>query len=302
MFILANKSKRLKYNIEFIRLVAVILITFTHTRNDLESGALYFIFEQIPTFGTAILSAVSGYLYVTKSRFHKNLLDKKIKSLVIPYLIANISVFILVLIANYFGYNALNRLTFDYKLITEGILSLNSPPINPPTYFIRDIFILFCFIILLTKRDLRTLFFIVPFLLFGTVMLKTEIAFLFMTGMAYGYFKDKVKLIYLHIFCFTTTLIFGLYNADYIKIPIAFWTFISIINLNFKFYKTGRFSYLLHLYHAPIIVTTYPFLSRIIHKPLYQILSQIIISIIIVYALFLLTKRFNFLKILSGGR
>ena len=53
----------MKSSIELIRLLALVLIVFTHTRNNLESGIAYFIVEKIPAFGTAILSIVSGYLY-----------------------------------------------------------------------------------------------------------------------------------------------------------------------------------------------------------------------------------------------
>ena len=134
----------MKPGIELVRLIAVILITFTHTRNNLESGFTYFIVEELPKYGTAILSIISGYLYYTISRHKTGLFDKKIKSLVIPYLIANFSILFLVLIFNYgFGYNPLNRLSYDWSIVLEGLFSLNSPPINPPTYFIRDIFILF---------------------------------------------------------------------------------------------------------------------------------------------------------------
>lgn len=64
-------------SIELIRLIAVILIVFTHTRNGLESGIAHFIVEGIPPFGTAILSIISGYLYFEISRHRKNLFLKK---------------------------------------------------------------------------------------------------------------------------------------------------------------------------------------------------------------------------------
>ena len=132
----------MKPSIELIRLVAVILITFTHTRNDLQSGYIFFVVEKMPTFGTAILSIVSGYLYYSVS-LKKKIFIKKIKTLLIPYLIANISVIIIVFSTILLlDYNPLNRLSLDSSLILEGIFSLNSPPINPPTYFIRDIFII----------------------------------------------------------------------------------------------------------------------------------------------------------------
>lgn len=79
----------MKPSIELIRLIAVVLITYTHTRHELDNGIVYFIVEWLPIFGTAILSIMSGYLYYTISRKKDHLFQKKIKSLAIPFMIAN---------------------------------------------------------------------------------------------------------------------------------------------------------------------------------------------------------------------
>ncbi len=293
----------MKYSIEFIRLVAVILITFIHTRNNFDQGIGYYVFRELPTYGTAILSIISGYLYYEVSRKKKGLFSKKVKSLAIPYLIANVSILSLVLLLNFvFDYNVLNRLTYDYTIITEGLFSLNSEPINPPTFFIRDIFIIFSIIALFTQKEFRTLLVIVPVLLFGTLILRMDVAFLFLIGVLYARYNNKISKKYLLLISGATALFVGFMFYDYLKFPVSFFIFVSLINLDFKFYNTGRFSYLLHLYHSPIIVVTYPFLSIYIKNPVINVLSQISIAIAGAYILFLLTKRFSFLKILSGGR
>lgn len=293
----------MKPSIELIRLVAVILITFTHTRNNLENGISFFIVEQLPTFGTAILSIISGYLYYTVSRKKKKLFLKKLKSLAVPYLFANIVVLLLVLTANFvFGYNALNRLTYDFSLITEGILALNSPPINPPTYFIRDIFIIFSIIALFTQKEYKALFILIPVVLFGTLVLRLDVAFLFTLGVLYAIIKDKIDKKILIVIATLLALIVGFWFFEYLKLPLSFLIFILILDLEFKFFNTGRYSYLLHLYHSPIIVVSYPILKNFIHNPLINIIAQIIISVTSIYIFFLITKKYDFLKILSGGR
>lgn len=293
----------MKYSIELIRLIAVILITFTHTRNDFEEGLAHFIFRELPTFGTAILSIVSGYLYYTVSRKRKGLLKRKIKSLAIPFLIANVSVLILVLISNFiFNYNPLNRLPLNFSLISEGLLSLNGAPINPPTYFIRDVFIIFCVIALLTQKEIKALLIIVPFLLFGTLILNSDIAFLFILGILYAKFYERINKYVLFATVFIITLIIGFKFNEFLKFPISFLIFISLLNLNLKFYNTGRFSYLLHLYHSPIIVITYPILNIYIKNPVINVLTQISIAVILILFLFVITKKYSFLRVLSGGR
>ena len=72
--------------------------------------------------------------------------------------------------------------------------------------------------------------------------------------------------------------------------------------MNVKFFNVGGYTYLLHLYHSPVIVFIYPLLSNYISNIYLLVLLQIILSIITVYLLFLITRRFTVLKILSGQR
>uniref|UniRef100_UPI00404AB3AF acyltransferase family protein n=1 Tax=Flavobacterium sp. TaxID=239 RepID=UPI00404AB3AF len=293
----------MKSSIELIRLLAVILITFTHTRNELSSGFTYVIFEEIPRFGTAILSIISGFLYVKVSNKEPNLFRKKIKSLAIPYLLANVSILLLVLICYYlFHYNPLNRLSYDFKLITEGVFALNSPPINPPTYFIRDIFVIFSVLALVTKRNLKTLYILIPIVLFGTLILRMDVAFLFTIGCLFGIYKEKVPKTFLISILVGLSILIYFLSPDFLKFPVAFLIFALLVDWQFKFFNTGRFSYLLHLYHSPIIVITYPLLKKVISDEIGLITSQILVAIFFVWILFLVTKKYSFLKVISGGR
>lgn len=290
-------------SIELIRLIAVILIVFTHTRHDLDSGLAYVIVEGVPTFGTAILSIISGYLYFKVSRKGNNIFQKKIKSLAIPFLIANISVLLLVFLFNYvFGYNALNRLSFDLSIITEGIFTLNEPPINPPTYFIRDIFVIFSIISLFTQREYKSLVVLIPFLLFGTLILRMDVAFLFLIGIVYAMYRTQIKKSTLVILSIILTIIAGVYIPEYLKFPSSFLLFILMVDLKFKFFNTGRYSYLLHLYHSPIMVVSHPLWSLVIDNPLVNVVAQILTALVVVYFMFLTTRRFDVLKVMSGGR
>lgn len=293
----------MKPGIELVRLIAVILITFTHTRNNLESGFTYFIVEELPKYGTAILSIISGYLYYTISRHKAGLFDKKIKSLVIPYLIANFSILFLVLIFNYgFGYNPLNRLSYNWSIILEGLFSLNSPPINPPTYFIRDIFILFSIIALITQKEWKALLVLIPFLLFGKLIIRWDIAFLFVSGIIYAMASERLNKNILLSICGLSIVVVVLFFDAYLKFPVALFLFMLTVDLKIKYLNTGRFSYLLHLYHSPVMVITYPVISYLITGATLRVVTQIIWAIAMAYLLFLTTKKIPALKILSGGR
>ncbi len=293
----------MKGNIEFIRIVAVVLIAFTHTRHEIDNGVFYTLFEIVPTFGTSILSVISGYLFWKYTKSNKNIFNKKVSTLLVPYLIANIVVVIpSILLLKLFNIDILNRLEFDWQLITEGVLALNEPPINPPTYFIRDIFVIYSVIAVLINRNYKLLIFLIPLAIFGKLILRYDVLILFLAGIAYANWDVKLNKIATIISFIAACIIFYLFLPSYIKIPFALLLFTLIISIDFKFPQTGGYSYLLHLYHSPIIVVCYPFIKTIVYNPIVNVFIQVIISALIVFFLFLLTRRFKVLKILSGSR
>ena len=293
----------MKGNIELLRIVCVVLLVFTHTRHNFEDGIMHFILYDLPKYGTLILSIISGYLYYSISRKNKNLFEKKIKSLAIPFLFANLSVVIIVsVIFVFFDLNYLNRLSFDSGLILEGILSLNSPPINPPTYFIRDIFIIFVLVEILINKKFKLIFLLLPFALFGELILRYEILVLFVVGIIVSKYLNNKNQKYIQLTLLILVFLSYLFYEPIMKHLISIFIFVSIINMNVKFFNVGGYTYLLHLYHSPVIVFIYPLLSNYISNIYWLVFSQIILSIIMVYLLFLITRRFTVLKILSGQR
>ena len=293
----------MKGNIELLRIICVVLLVFTHTRHNFTDGVMYFILYDLPKYGTLILSIISGYLYYAISRKNKNLFQKKIKSLAIPFLFANLSVVIIVsTIFILFDLNYLNRLSFDLELILEGILSLNNPPINPPTYFIRDIFIIFTIVEILINKKFKLIFLLLPFALFGELILRYEILVLFIVGiMISKYLNNKNQKYFQLVLLILLPLSYYFYEPI-MKHLISIFIFVSIININVKFFNVGGYTYLLHLYHSPVIVFIYPLLSNYISDIYMLVILQIILSISTVYLLFLITRKFTVLKILSGQR
>ena len=293
----------MKGSFEFARLICVLLLIFTHTRHNYSEGLPHFILEEVPKIGTLILSLISGYLYYSVSRKSKNIFKKKVKSLLIPYVIANISVLSLVLIANFiFEINFLNRLDFNFDLIFEGVMALNSPPINPPTFFIRDIFIIFVLIEIFRNKKYFLLVLILPLAFYGELILRYEILYLFLIGLATAKYSEKLgkSLIILIIVIFWLPLFY--FNIAEFKHLISILFFVGILSINLNFKNVGGFTYLLHLYHSPIIVFVYPIISHYFSDQLVLVIYQIILSIIFIYALYFLTRKITFLKLISGQR
>ncbi|MXN92102.1 hypothetical protein GR160_12785 [Flavobacterium sp. Sd200] len=289
-----NSLKSTNYPIEFMRIAGVILITFTHIKHDFTTGTVFFVLEDLPKFGTMVLSVISGYLYYNY-RYDANLLSKKIKSLLIPYLIANIAVLLPVLLIKATGYNFLNRLTYDSSLITEGLFALTSPPINPPTYFIRDLFIIFCFLSLIHK-DYRALLFILPLLFFGKIFIRLDVVLLFIIGfISHKFSWDTANPVLKNILLAAVIALsyFFLKEYDFYKYAIALCIFLNVVNLKFSFIKTGAYTYFLHLYHSPVIIFIFPALNLIYPNPYFLAASQIILAISICYAMFRVIKKLN---------
>ena len=293
----------MKGSFEFARLICVLLLIFTHTRHNYSEGLAYFILEEVPKVGTLILSLISGYLYYSVSRKNKNIFEKKVKSLLIPYLIANISVLSLVVIANFiFEINFLNRLDFNFDLIFEGIIALNSPPINPPTFFIRDIFIIFVLIEIFRNKKYFLLILILPLAIYGELILRYEILYLFVIGLLTAKYSEKLGKSSIILTIVISSLPLFYFDIVEIKHLVSILFFIGILTVNLNFKNVGGFTYLLHLYHSPIIVFVYPIISYYFSNQVVLVICQIILSIIFIYALYLLTRKVTFLKVISGQR
>ncbi len=293
----------MNYSIEVMRLLAVVLITFTHTRHGVENTSLDFLLEQVPKYGTLLLSIISGFLFWTKSRLEPQLFEKKLRSLVGPYLIANGLVLTLVLgIYLLFGFNYLNRLPLDYHLITEGLFSLNGPPIDPPTYFIRDIFVVFVLMDVVFNKRFKLLLLLIPLIFFGKLMLRYDILGLFVLGMILAAGHEKWGNVRFPIFFAVCTVVGFLFFPEYAKYAVAPLLFSILIQIRIPFKKTGGYTYLLHLYHSPTMVLTYPFLSKVIHNDVLCVFAQIGTALITAWVLFKMTERWKRLKVLSGGR
>tara|TARA_B110001450_G_C17535057_1_gene446207 strand:- start:71 stop:952 length:882 start_codon:yes stop_codon:yes gene_type:complete len=293
----------MKGSFEFARLICVLLLVFTHTRHNFSEGIAYFILEEVPKVGTLILSLISGYLYYSISRKNKNLFKKKVKSLLIPYLIANISVLSLVLIANFiFEINFLNRLEFNLDLFTEGVISLNSPPINPPTFFIRDIFIIFVLIEIFRNKKYFLLILVFLLAFYGELILRYEILFLFIIGLLIAKYSDNFRKPFIIFTLIILWLPFFYFEIAELKHLVSILIFVGILAVNLNFKNVGGFTYLLHLYHSPIIVFVYPIISNYFSNEIVKVLIQIISSIIFIYMFYYLTRKITFLKVMSGQR
>lgn len=144
-------------------------------------------------------------------------------------------------------------------------------------------------------------------LFIGKLFLRLDIVVLFASGMVIAYFSDWIKLNrnIIYLILIPATIIFAYFysaNISFIKYPISLLIFILLLNNKIMFYNVGAFTYLLHLYHSPIIVVLHPIISKLTKNNVLNPILQVILSIFFVYVLYLLTRKITFLKILTGQK
>jgi hypothetical protein len=158
-------------------------------------------------------------------------------------------------------------------------------------------------IVTIIFRNWKGLLFIIPLLIFGKLMLRYDILYLFILGCIYAYLQKKInhKIIILSLAAIVIGLIIYHVPFQILKYGLACLLFLSIINFKIDFIKTGGYTYLLHLYHSPIIVFSYPLLLMITTNPYVLVPIQLLIAFTLSYVIFDIAKRLK-LDFLAGGR
>lgn len=264
---------------------------------------MYIFLEQVPLYGTLILSIISGFLYAEVTSSKPDLLKKKVRSLLIPFLIANVLVVIPVYVAHLNGLDFLNRLTFDLSLIYDGIFSISRAPINPPTFFIRDIFVIFVMIETIRSRNYLLLVGLIALAFFGELLLRYDILVLFIAGFIYSRNADffrryKAPLLILFI---VTGGTFFYFNSIFNRHIFSLAMFMLLIDWKVNFKNVGGYSYTLHLYHSPIIVVSYPLLLKFVSNPYLLVFLQVGVAYSLCFVGYQLIQKLN-LRFVIGGR
>lgn len=128
----------------------------------------------------------------------------------------------------------------------------------------------FAIIEFVRNKNLYLLLIIIPYAVFGELLLRYDILVLFLTGICIAATEDFIKKHYRYIVLIILTasvLLIYFSNVNIYRYTVAILIFILFFNLKVRFFQVGGFSYLLHLYHSPIIVTSFPLLALFITQP-----------------------------------
>lgn len=192
--------------IEILRILLIVAIIFVHIPFDDETSpyrddahwANWFVLlirDGFGRLGVPLLSIISGYLAATSKHVYLELWRRKVKTLLIPFLMFNISVatFVAVLQLNGAG-------TFWPWFVDGGALawanaffSVTDRPVNEPLYFLRDLFLCFLFLPVLryatSRQPVLTIALLAVLTIFDAlwpVFLVSKITLAFAIGLALG--------------------------------------------------------------------------------------------------------------------
>lgn len=143
-------SKQMVINISLSKVVATILVVFVHAANIMgyagisESKSIWVYIvdcmHPIVSCGVPLFFIISGYLLYSKEFDYSNNLKKKIKSLLVPYIIWNLLWIFLEMVGHVISPNIFEDvLSWNMR---DWISSMIIDPFYAPLWFIRDLFIL----------------------------------------------------------------------------------------------------------------------------------------------------------------
>lgn len=158
-------------------------------------------------FSVTILTIMSGFIMFEKRSDQAGMrtIQKKVKTLVVPFLFWNLSLVFALFLAQRAGIlsgQRLNLLTTDLQTWADAAFAYSTRPVNYPLYFLRDLFVI-SVIAVVASRLVRA--HVVPFIVLcvlvaeynldGNLILRTPMLIAFFLGAALAIYKVPLNLL-----------------------------------------------------------------------------------------------------------
>lgn len=209
-----DQAADISIRIDMLRLILILGIVFIHVPFDdrtapYNAGTTGFDWVMIGLrdglfrVGVPCLSLISGYLIgLRPPSSYRALLNKKAKSIALPFLFFNLSTFALVLVLQLLGYGSFwpDMLHASTIEVLDALFSIADQPINIPLYFMRDLMMCILLYPLLAWIVARA-----PGLFLGVILivllldieiwviLRIRILFCFVLGMTLAMHKVNIR-------------------------------------------------------------------------------------------------------------
>jgi succinoglycan biosynthesis protein ExoH len=302
-------DQQVSNRIAMLRFLMIAGVVLLHTPKAVPmelvgTGVFDFIkaFFQNVVFRTTVpvLTCISGYfLFSAKLDLAPlKLWKKKFKTLVIPFFVFNVSLFVLAYIAQrttglVFSYNLVHA---DASVWSNALLGLHGLPINYPLNFLRDLVMLVLIApalgMLLRQAPivgLAVVWLVFMFNLDGALVLRNNMAVMFYVGGMLGVAKsnllmlDKyapVALITFVVLC-VTILMFRVSNTTYLGYvaPFLLWSMAALVVNTAAgkwMSKMSKYSFFIFIAHAPVLYVTwfvYQKVAAYVPYPVYWVMA-----------------------------
>lgn len=158
-------EEKISIKINILRTLMIVFVLFIHNTNTIvgvkEQLSIFYWIQQINLYlfspAVPILYFISAYLLFMKQRNYKDVMVRRVKQVLIPFILWPTIVLLLYLIFNYKGIRYYS--IFDYVDVYLGVLNRKGM-LLPHFWFLRDLFILTLFYPLMRRKYFDFIFFV----------------------------------------------------------------------------------------------------------------------------------------------
>lgn len=339
----------LSRRIDILRLILIIGIVFIHVPFDDHTSPymanpppfetmMIWLRDGLFRVGVPCLSLISGYLIgLKRPRSHEALLAKKGRTLVVPFLIFNLSVFFFVLGLQFLGGGTFwpDLTGSDLHDLLDALFSIYDQPINIPLYFLRDLIV--CIILypalawIVQRAPRGFLLLVVAMMVLDLdtgIILRTRILLAFSLGMALAMHRVDIQrydrfavpaltalvcisagLAFLHVVGgeYLQGIAQGTEKLATLTASVLVWFAaapLAAAKLGHRLAKHARYSFFIFCTHQPILVICAMVQSRLsLPYPLFFFASAGVALLLGILLFILLERRApGLLAIMTGAR
>jgi len=283
-------------------------------------------------FSVTILTIMSGFIMFAKRSDTRGwrTVDKKVRTLLVPFLFWNLSLVAALYLAQYFGVlsgQRLNLLTTDPQVWADAAFAYSTRPVNYPLYFLRDLFVI-SIIAVLASRLVRVA--VIPVIaasvliaeynLDGNLILRTPVLIAFFFGAALAIYKVPLDamdrgLPWFAGLMFITCLVHYFAPTESTGLLVSIlggltvWTFTSLVDRSLWLQRLAglaKYAFPIYLIHGIILFGVLALGIEISNSPmglLLWLVLPLLIALVSAAAFFVFkTIMPRFASFVTGGR
>lgn len=268
-----------------IRLILILLVVYVHFPLEMSPADAGVLLPALIAKGTflrfsvLVLTVISGFIMFTKRQDQGGwtTINKKISTLLVPFLVFNLSLVALLYLGQQFHLIKGQRLDLsngDWRVWCDAVFACTTRPVNYPLYFLKDLFVVSVICIVASPMIRRYPVFciiaaalVVQFDADGYLILRTRMLLAFLIGAAMAIYNFPLKFFEQDLVVTTIVLVALCWlhfytdaNTTFFFLPIVggiwVWSFAKWLT-QFRIFETivelSKYSFPIYLLHGAIL-------------------------------------------------